>query len=145
MLFSKASLVEHICLVRLLENDVSLRIFSIWKGCMDQITGLLDVRVGLKKLAACRMNLRPVMHNEVVCQVDTLMTLLNGSLAKAVAANEILKDPHYEKIFLYCTAWSLGALLEPKDRILFDAELRSLSDAVPPKVSLPRWPLHFMP
>ncbi|KAK9865923.1 hypothetical protein WJX84_001850 [Apatococcus fuscideae] len=80
-----------------------------------------------------RMNLRPVMHNEVVCQVDTLMTLLNGSLAKAVAANDILKDSHYERIFLYCTAWSLGALLEPKDRILFDAELRSLSDAVPPK------------
>lgn len=90
------------------------------------------------------MNLRPVMHNEVVCQVDTLMTLLNGSLSKAVAANEILKDSHYEKIFLYCTAWSLGALLEPKDRILFDAELRSLSDAVPPKVSIPCWPLHFI-
>ena len=80
------------------------------------------------------MNLKPVMHNEVVCQVDTLMTLLNGSLAKAVAANEILKDNHYEKGFLYCTAWSLGALLEPKDRILFDAELRSLSDAMPAKV-----------
>ena len=83
----------------------------------------------------CRLNLRPVMSNEAVCQVGTLMTLLNGCLLKSVNANETLDGAHYERIFLYCLAWAVGGLLDVKDRPAFDTELRTLSQAVPPKAS----------
>ena len=83
----------------------------------------------------CRLNLRPVMSNEAVCQVGTLMTLLNGCLLKSVNANETLDGAHYERIFLYCLAWAVGGLLDVKDRPSFDTELRTLSQAVPHKAS----------
>ena len=83
----------------------------------------------------CRLNLRPVMSNEAVCQVGTLMTLLNGCLLKSVNANETLDGAHYERIFLYCLAWAVGGLLDVKDRPAFDTELRTLSQAVPHKAS----------
>lgn len=76
------------------------------------------------------------MYNEAVCQVTTLMTLLNGCLLKSVTENSALPPVHYERIFMYCMAWGLGGLLDVKDRPALDAELRNMSDALPKKVSL---------
>ena len=45
----------------------------------------------------CRINLKSVLYNEAVCQVNTLMTLLNGALLSAVNSNTILTAGHYEK------------------------------------------------
>lgn len=76
------------------------------------------------------------MYNEAVCQVTTLMTLLNGCLLKSVTENSALPPVHYERIFMYCMAWGLGGLLDVKDRPALDAELRNMSDALPKKVRL---------
>ena len=77
------------------------------------------------------------MYNEAVGLVTTLMTLLNGCLLKSVTENTALPPLHYERIFMYCMAWGLGGLLDVKDRPALDAELRSMSEALPKKVSLP--------
>jgi hypothetical protein len=78
------------------------------------------------------------MHNENVNQVSTLLTLLTGILkpitGDAVASATILAADHYERIFIYCLAWSLGGLLDAKDRVLFDAQLRTLTTQAPKKV-----------
>ena len=76
------------------------------------------------------------MYNEAVCQVTTLMTLLNGCLLKSVKDNSTLPPVHYERIFMYCMAWGLGGLLDVKDRPALDAEMRNMSDALPKKVLL---------
>ena len=99
---------------------------------------------GLTVSLLCRLNLRPVMSNEAVCQVGTLMTLLNGCLLKSVNANETLDGAHYERIFLYCLAWAVGGLLDVKDRPAFDTELRTLSQAVPHKASCSTHAAGFM-
>ena len=75
------------------------------------------------------------MYNEAVCQVTTLMTLLNGCLLKSVTENAALPPLHYERIFVYCMAWGLGGLLDVRDRPALDAELRNMSEALPKKVS----------
>ena len=74
------------------------------------------------------------MYNEAVCQVTTLMTLLNGCLLKSVTDNSALAPATYEKFFLYCLAWGLGGLLDVKDRPALDTEFRSMSDQMPKKV-----------
>lgn len=79
-----------------------------------------------------RLELRPVMSNEQVCQVSTLLTLLSGVLTPLGAAH--LSPDHYERLFLYCATWSLGGLLEARDRPRFDAHLRALTDQAPEKV-----------
>ena len=99
--------------------------------------------------AACRVSCKQVLHNEVVSQVQTLLTLLEGVLqargvlvgkdspasagegAAAAAAN----DPKaLERVFLFCLAWGVGGLLDKKDRTALDGELRKLTDLLP-KVS----------
>lgn len=82
-----------------------------------------------------------MMHNESVCQVNTLLTLLTGVLKPitgaaaggggGAAAANILAPDHYERIFIYCLAWSLGGLLDTKDRVAFDAQLRTLTSQAP--------------
>lgn len=74
------------------------------------------------------------MYNEAVCQVTTLMTLLNGCLLKSVTENSALAPATYERVFLYCLAWGLGGLLDVKDRPALDAEFRNMSDQMPKKV-----------
>ena len=106
------------------------------RPCFDTYVGpLLDY---------VRLHLRPVMHNEQVCQVNTLLTLLTGILkpfsgeaggAGAAPAPALAPD-RYERIFLYCVAWSLGGLLDGKDRPALDAQLRSLSSQMPRQVGL---------
>ena len=87
-----------------------------------------------------RTNLKPVMHNEAACQVSTLLTLLEGSLAAgdppADPASPAAAAAHVERVFIFCLTWSLGGLLHERDRPAFDAELRRLTpaDLMPPKV-----------
>lgn len=94
------------------------------------------------------MNLKAVMHNEAVCQVNTMLTLLEGSLmlgdpsATAAAGGPsavAITASHMERVFLFCLTWSLGGLLHERDRPTFDAELRTLAptDLLPPKVRHP--------
>jgi hypothetical protein len=88
---------------------------------------------------SCRTSFKPVMHNETVCQISTLLTLLEGCLLKASSSDSNLVNTisvvHLERIFLYCLAWSLGGLLNERDRLSFDIELRAISSsAMPTKV-----------
>lgn len=63
--------------------------------------------------------------------MNTLLTLLASCLHHTVEANEFLSEGHYERIFLYALAWSVGGLLGIDDRKLFDRKLRQLSDNMP--------------
>ena len=79
----------------------------------------------------------PVLHNEVVCQVGTLLTLLDSVLAKtsaAAAAGDAGAAAGMERVFLFSLAWSIGGLLDSKDRAAFDAELRTQTSALPKRV-----------
>lgn len=80
-----------------------------------------------------RVSLKPVMYNEQVCQVGTLLTLLHSSLKSCRDAGKQLTEQHVERIFLFCLTWSLGGLLDMKDRPLFDHELRSSASNMPRK------------
>jgi dynein heavy chain, axonemal len=82
-----------------------------------------------------RLKLKPVMFNETNCQVNTLLILLDGSLLFSNNTTvEGLPDGAVERIFLYCLAWSIGGLLELRDRSLFDSQMRTLSGCMPAKV-----------
>ncbi|CAL8466542.1 g6078 [Coccomyxa elongata] len=96
-------------------------------------------------LSYIRANLRAVMHNETACQISTLLTLLEGSLAAEPPGTNMaeplppaLLSAHMERVFVFCLTWSLGGLLHERDRPLFDAELRKLApaDIMPPKARL---------
>lgn len=118
---------------------------SALRPCFDRLVApLLDF---------IRINLKPVMHNETVCQVNTLLTLLTGVLkplgssgaggssasgsggSPATPSGAVFSPDHYERLFLYCCAWALGGLLDVGDRVAFDAQLRTLTDQAPPPVS----------
>lgn len=78
------------------------------------------------------------MSNEQVCQVSTLLTLLSGVLKPQTGApgsGASLAADHYERLFLFCLTWSLGGLLDARDRPRFDAHLRALTDQAPEPVS----------
>jgi len=86
-----------------------------------------------------RLNLKPVLHNEVVCQVGTLLTLLDGTLGKTAGAGaaggggDAGAGAAMERVFLFCLVWSLGGLLDSRDRAAFDAELRTQTHLLPKK------------
>ncbi len=77
------------------------------------------------------MNL--VMEIESICQISTLLTLLEGSLSRL--QTNMVPMLHMERVFLYCLSWGLGGLLHEDDRYAFDSLLRAISPlAMPPKV-----------
>lgn len=109
--------------------------WSLARGHHHASTPALPARAA----SVCRVELRPVMTNEQVCQVSTLLTLLTGVLkplsgGSSGSSSAPLAPAHYERLFLYCTTWSLGGLLDSKDRLRFDAHLRSLTDQAPEPV-----------
>ena len=74
------------------------------------------------------------MEIETVCQISTMLTLLDGYLLKFDTSTAPVL--HLEHVFLYCIAWSLGGLLHESDRYTFDSELRMMSPlAMPAKVA----------
>ena len=62
------------------------------------------------------------------CSVTTLITMLNACLLKCVENNEILSEHHYERIFIYCLCWSMGAVLPLEDRPKFNAKVVELAN-----------------
>jgi hypothetical protein len=79
-----------------------------------------------RSLDYIRLNLRPVMYNEAVCQVNTLLTLLNGHIKAAKEAGRgPLDEGRMERVFLFCACWALGGLLDVKGREALDGELRA--------------------
>ena len=80
----------------------------------------------------CRLQAKAVLHNEAVSQVQTLLALLEAVTLTLPPQAEARTPLAYERHFVYCLAWSIGGLLDPGDRRLFDAHLRSLKrDAMP--------------
>lgn len=77
-----------------------------------------------RMLEFVRLSLKPVMYNEQVSVVGNTMTLLHGYLKSFKETGTPLNEAKIERVFLYCLTWSLGGLLEVKDRPLFDSELR---------------------
>ena len=74
------------------------------------------------------------MEIETICQIDTLLTLLEGCSSRV--ESKMAPVLHMEQMFLYCLSWSLGGVLHESDRYAFDSTLRSISlQAMPPKVS----------
>eukprot|EP00898_Chlorokybus_atmophyticus_P005691 jgi/Chlat1/6122/Chrsp409S05665 len=71
-----------------------------------------------------KMNCKNIMLTE---DVSTLLTLLTACLETVVKGGELLGDGHYERVFLFCVAWSIGALLPGEDRSRFDSHLRGLA------------------
>ncbi|KIZ06068.1 Dynein gamma chain, flagellar outer arm [Monoraphidium neglectum] len=98
----------------------------------QHLSGLFDKYVG-RALEWLRVNTKPVMYNEQVCHVNTLLILLNASLKMHDDAHESLSPERLERIFVYCAVWGLGGLLDVKDRATFDAELRSFGSHMPPR------------
>jgi len=87
-----------------------------------------------KVLDFIRLNLKPVMYNEQVSQVTTLMTLLDGCIKTYTEKLGALDAVKLERLFIYCLTWSLGGLLSEKDRAAFDAEIRGMgSKQMPPR------------
>jgi hypothetical protein len=80
----------------------------------------------------CRLQAKAVLHNESVSQVQTLLALLEAVMLTLAPQPEARTALAYERQFVYCLAWSIGGLLDPADRRLFDAHLRSFKrDAMP--------------
>ena len=79
-----------------------------------------------------------VMPTSRVGVITGLYSLLGALIDRSVdVLASAASDPsryttQLEKLFLFCAAWSVGGLLEPDDRVKFDAYLRKLSpDAMP--------------
>ena len=98
---------------------------ELLKPCFDKYVNEL--------LRFVRVEASPAMRTQEICLTATLTRLLTALLADADAAGEVYSEGHYERLFLYAAAWSLGGLLEVADRPKFDAKLRELTDNVPPQ------------
>ena len=98
---------------------------SMLRSCFDKYTApLADV---------VKQKCKPVIANEDVCQIGTLLTLLSAILqagGEALSWNVTTQD-RIERVFLFCCAWSLGGLLDRDDRVRFDAALRTLTALAP--------------
>jgi len=86
-----------------------------------------------------KLECRPVMNgipwehvSRDFCSVTSLITLLNATLKDAAAASEILSEGHYERLFIYCVCWSVGAMLHLPDRVKFNHKLVELSNGNTP-------------
>lgn len=84
-------------------------------------------------LLSLRMQYRPLVYNETACTLAAMRTLmdgcgLGGDGAAAMPAMTV------QRLFVYCLTWSLGGLLDQKDRPAFDADIRALGGPeLPPK------------
>ncbi|GBG77441.1 hypothetical protein CBR_g23890 [Chara braunii] len=83
-------------------------------------------------LTFVRLEVKEVMKNQPVCQVNTLLILLNACLQKAAErSTEALAEDQCERIFLYVLTWSIGGLLNLSDRSKFDKKLRGITENMP--------------
>lgn len=75
-------------------------------------------------LDSLRTAMRPVMSNQDVCYVQYLLDLLEAILKRPAEEGKALSSEDYERIFLYCLAWSLGASCTAADRHVFVHKLQ---------------------
>lgn len=84
-------------------------------------------------------------HEMKACDKPPASTCHMGALTNACSdaqtprhdeAHETLSPDRLERMFIYCTTWGLGGLLDVKDRAGFDAELRSFGANMPPRCAL---------
>ena len=63
------------------------------------------------------------------CSVGSLLTMLQACLKPSSEGDkpETLSEGHYERFFIYCICWSLGAMLPAEDRPKFNAKLCELA------------------
>ena len=63
------------------------------------------------------------------CSVGSLLTMLQACLKPTSEGDkpETLSEGHYERLFIYCVCWSLGAMLPADDRPKFNAKLCELA------------------
>jgi dynein heavy chain len=90
-----------------------------------------------KLLEWLRVSAKPVMHNEQVCYVSTMLKVLSASLQKHDDAHDALPAARLERLFLYAAAWGLGGALDGRDRAALDATLRAAGAAMPPQPAEP--------
>lgn len=76
----------------------------------------------------------PVMAVEPSGTVATLLALLEATLGGWQGPESPPSEGVLERMAAYCLAWSVGGLVRGEDRPAVDAHLRSISDALPPKV-----------
>lgn len=55
--------------------------------------------------------------------IVNFLNLLTGLLKAHLDNNEILAEPAYQRVVLYCLAWSFGGLLESEDRTVFTTKI----------------------
>lgn len=84
-------------------------------------------------LTNMRLQYRPLIFNETACTLAAMRTLMDGCLGETEGAPQ-LDAMRVKRYFVYCLTWSLGGLLDEKDRPAIDADIRSLGgDELPPK------------
>ena len=101
----------------------------------DLLTPLFDTYVD-RMLVGLRMQYRPLVYNETACTLAAMRTLIDGCLRDDGSSAAGQHAPEKVRcIFLYCLTWSLGGLLDPKDRPSFDHDVRAIGAAadLPPK------------
>jgi dynein heavy chain, axonemal len=104
------------------------------------LTPLFDTYID-RILVGLRMHYRPLVYNETACTLAAMRTLIDGCLHDDGAsggsggANQHVPEK-VRRMFLYCLTWSLGGLLDPKDRPAFDHDVRAVighAADLPPK------------
>ena len=71
----------------------------------------------------------PVMTFNFALQILNLLSLLTSMLNPFNDGE--LNAVQYEKLFLYCLAWSIGAMFEPEDRVKFHQFLSGMGAPLP--------------
>ena len=74
-----------------------------------------------------------VMYSTDGIYLNSCFKLLEALLASSEENKMIYPESHMEKLFIYSLCWSLGALLELDDRVVFDRILRGLTKQAPPE------------
>jgi len=85
---------------------------------------------------------KAVMYSTDGIYVNSCFKLMEALLASSETNKTIYPEDHMERLFIYSLCWSLGALLELDDRIVFDKNLRSMTEFAPPKNDDTCWEYH---
>jgi dynein heavy chain len=83
-------------------------------------------------LAVVATTAKSVMYSTDGIYVTSCFKILEEILAPSEAAKTVLTEVHMERVLMYAVCWSIGALLELDNRVVFDEQLRALSDVAPP-------------
>jgi dynein heavy chain len=82
-------------------------------------------------------NLSPVMYASRVGVMSGFCNLLTALMKNSAMPGTPGSDEYnaaLERFFCYCAIWTVGGMLEPEDRVQFDAKLRETADHAMPEV-----------